>query len=247
MNRLRFSGSARPDTCSADTVVPRMTNRSTPASTTVFHSCWVRCGVRAPATVTPAARISRSRSVTSSGWIVRAVDLLHAGRRQHRVERGDLGEQRGRGPRSGSTAPRGRAPAGHRAGRARWRSAGTSPSPSGPRSPAGRSGRRRSASRPRPPRGRACGARARWRCRRRNRPGGRACRVRSRSRSPGQPTDAMTASLAAPPRGRLAASGRVARARIDRRGRAGEVILTSHYSPVLGVSAASRKRFQWGG
>ena len=34
MKRLRFSGSARPETCSAETVVPRMTNRSTPASTT---------------------------------------------------------------------------------------------------------------------------------------------------------------------------------------------------------------------
>jgi len=34
MNCLRLSGSAWPETCSADTVVPRMTNRSTPASTT---------------------------------------------------------------------------------------------------------------------------------------------------------------------------------------------------------------------
>ena len=31
MKRLRLRGSARPETCSADTVVPRMTNRSTPA------------------------------------------------------------------------------------------------------------------------------------------------------------------------------------------------------------------------
>ena len=53
MKRLRFSGSARPDTCSAETVVPRMTNRSTPASTTVRQNSWVRCGVSAPATVTP--------------------------------------------------------------------------------------------------------------------------------------------------------------------------------------------------
>src|SRR5665648_457497 len=69
MNRLRLSGSARPDTCSADTVVPRMTNRSTPASTTCFQYCWVRCGERAPATVTPARRTSCRRSVISSGMI----------------------------------------------------------------------------------------------------------------------------------------------------------------------------------
>ena len=42
MKRLRLSGSREPETCSADTVVPRMTKRSTPASTTVFHRSWVR-------------------------------------------------------------------------------------------------------------------------------------------------------------------------------------------------------------
>ncbi len=56
-------------TCSALTVVPRITNRSTPASTTVWYSSWVRCGLSAPATGTPAARISASRCVTSSGLI----------------------------------------------------------------------------------------------------------------------------------------------------------------------------------
>jgi hypothetical protein len=35
MNFLRLSGSATLETCSADTVVPRMTKRSTPAATTV--------------------------------------------------------------------------------------------------------------------------------------------------------------------------------------------------------------------
>ena len=69
MNRLRLSGSTRPDTCSAETVVPRMTKRSTPASTTVRQNSLVRCGDRAPATVTPAARISLRRAVISSGWI----------------------------------------------------------------------------------------------------------------------------------------------------------------------------------
>ena len=69
MNRLRLSGSAWPETCSAETVVPRMTNRSTPASTTVFQCVWVYFGESAPATVTPASRRSRSRWVISSGWI----------------------------------------------------------------------------------------------------------------------------------------------------------------------------------
>ena len=67
MNFLRLSGSATFDTCSADTVVPRITNRSTPAATTVSYRSCVRCGVRAPATVTPAARTSARRSRTSSG------------------------------------------------------------------------------------------------------------------------------------------------------------------------------------
>ncbi len=66
MNRLRFRGSVVPETCSADTVVPRMTNRSTPASTTTFQNSCVRCGDRAPATVTPEARTSARRLVMSS-------------------------------------------------------------------------------------------------------------------------------------------------------------------------------------
>src|SRR5919112_1608449 len=49
MNSLRFSGSACPDTCSADTVVPRTTNMSQPASTTVFANSLVRCGDSEPA------------------------------------------------------------------------------------------------------------------------------------------------------------------------------------------------------
>ncbi len=66
MKRLRFSGSLWADTCSADTVVPRMTNRSTPAEATVCHSSWVRWGLRAPATVTPEARTSAIRAATRS-------------------------------------------------------------------------------------------------------------------------------------------------------------------------------------
>ena len=48
MNSLRFSGSAWPQTCSALTVVPRMTNMSTPASTTVLANSLVRWGLRLP-------------------------------------------------------------------------------------------------------------------------------------------------------------------------------------------------------
>ncbi len=69
MNSLRLSGSACEETCSAETVVPRITNMSTPASTTTLANSLVCCGDSEPATVTPAARISRSRSVMSSGWI----------------------------------------------------------------------------------------------------------------------------------------------------------------------------------
>ena len=54
MNFLRLRGSSTLETCSAETVVPRMTNRSTPAATTVSYSSCVRCGVSEPATVTPA-------------------------------------------------------------------------------------------------------------------------------------------------------------------------------------------------
>ncbi len=66
MNFLRLSGSVFCETCSAETVVPRMTNRSTPASTTVCENSCVRCGLSDPATGTPAARISARRAVISS-------------------------------------------------------------------------------------------------------------------------------------------------------------------------------------
>ncbi len=69
MNFLRLRGSTLLDTCSAETVVPRITKRSTPASTTVWYSSWVRWGESAPATVTPPSRISASLRVTSSGLI----------------------------------------------------------------------------------------------------------------------------------------------------------------------------------
>ena len=54
----------------------------------------MRCGVSAPATVTPAARISARRWVTSSGLIGSAYSCLHPARRRAVRQRGDLGEQR---------------------------------------------------------------------------------------------------------------------------------------------------------
>ena len=69
MNSLRFSGSDCEETCSALTVVPRITNMSTPASTTVFANSLVRCGDSDPATVTPDSRICLTRSVISSALI----------------------------------------------------------------------------------------------------------------------------------------------------------------------------------
>ncbi len=69
MNSLRLSGSARSETCSADTVVPRMTKRSTPAPTTASWNSTVRCGDKAAATVTPAARICWIRAEMRSSRI----------------------------------------------------------------------------------------------------------------------------------------------------------------------------------
>lgn len=69
MNCFRFSGSCDPLTCSADTVVPRITNRSTPASTTALENCAVRCGDSAAAVVTPASRTSLIRWPISSSRI----------------------------------------------------------------------------------------------------------------------------------------------------------------------------------
>ena len=66
MKRLRLRGSTDPETCSADTKEPRMTMRSTPASTTVRQWRCVWAGLSRPATTTPEARIWLSRSVMSS-------------------------------------------------------------------------------------------------------------------------------------------------------------------------------------
>ncbi len=72
MNCLRLSGSRvefGPGTCSALTVVPRITKMSTPASTTALANCAVRIGESAAATVTPPARISAMREAMRSSRI----------------------------------------------------------------------------------------------------------------------------------------------------------------------------------
>jgi hypothetical protein len=66
MKRLRLSGSAVFDTCSAETTVPWITRRSSSAASTAGANNSVFCGVTEAAVVMPAAFISRIRSVTSS-------------------------------------------------------------------------------------------------------------------------------------------------------------------------------------
>ncbi len=69
MNCLRLSGSAAPETCSAETVVPRITKTSTPASTTALENSAVRCGESAAAVTTPDSRTSLIRLPIRSAWI----------------------------------------------------------------------------------------------------------------------------------------------------------------------------------
>src|ERR1017187_7093836 len=76
MNCLRLSGSARPETCSADTVVPRITKMSTPASTTALAYLAVRCGDRLAAVGTP------TRAPSS----IRAPPAVHRAPHQRQLE-----------------------------------------------------------------------------------------------------------------------------------------------------------------
>ena len=65
----RLSGSRFRETCSADTTVPWMTSTSSSPATMAGNSWSVRCGVTDAAATTPASRICRMRSVTSSGMM----------------------------------------------------------------------------------------------------------------------------------------------------------------------------------
>src|ERR1043165_3227347 len=67
MNCLRLSGSARPETCSAGTLGPRMTKMATPASPTAFAE---RAGGRGGV-----ARVARRREAGRGGH-ARPRDLL---------------------------------------------------------------------------------------------------------------------------------------------------------------------------
>jgi hypothetical protein len=67
MKRLRLSGSAVFETCSAETTVPWITNRSSSASMSWAAYLPVRCGVSEPHDTTPASLISRMRRPINSG------------------------------------------------------------------------------------------------------------------------------------------------------------------------------------
>ena len=69
MNCFRLRGSPVGETCSALTVLPRITKRSTPDLVTTSWNSTVRCGLNAPATGTPASRISPRRCSMSCGLI----------------------------------------------------------------------------------------------------------------------------------------------------------------------------------
>ena len=180
----RLARRVRPGTCSALTVVPRMTKMSTPASTTALANCAVRSGESAAATRDAAGadlRDARGDEVLADR---RGVDLLQA--RGWRRPSGSAAISSSSG--SGSSY--------------RVHSPSRSSTPRPPSRPISiavvgrdhgvhRRGEHRGveavgvdrATPPRRPRGRGCGGSARSRCRRARTPDGRAWRGRSRSRS----------------------------------------------------------------
>ena len=93
MNSLRFSGSACAETCSAETVVPRMTNMSTPASTTVLANSLVRCGDSEPGDGHAGLAHLLEPRGDQLGPDRLGVDLLHPAGRVAALEAGDLLQQ----------------------------------------------------------------------------------------------------------------------------------------------------------
>ena len=140
MNVLRLSGSPFLVTCSADRTVERMTSRSSSDSSTLGSSSSMRWGVTAPAATAPDARISCTRWTEQIGVDGLLVDLLQPGRRGLVGQRRDLGQDRARDLRSGSTGLRGRArrPRPCRRCRRPWR--GSPPNRTGRRARATRTG-----------------------------------------------------------------------------------------------------------
>ena len=67
MKRLRLSGSATEETCSAETTVPWITRMSRPASSATSTWSVTRWGVSDPAATTPWPLISAMRWAISSG------------------------------------------------------------------------------------------------------------------------------------------------------------------------------------
>ena len=197
MNSLRFSGSALPETCSAETVVPRITNMSTPASTTVLANSLVRCGLNDPGDGHPRLAHLLEPRGDQLGLDRLGVDLLHPRHRRRSGQAGHLGEQVGRvvvpGPEAfevedaeAAVLPeRDRGLRGHhRVHRGRHNGQVEPVGVDLPR-------RRHLFGVARAP------ARARRRCRRRSTPGGRAWRGRSRSQSRAQSFTLLDGRVAA--------------------------------------------------
>ena len=67
MKVLRLSGSPSLATRSAETIVPWMTSRSTPAATSPGVNAWAFCGLTRTAVVTPASRMRATAAASNSG------------------------------------------------------------------------------------------------------------------------------------------------------------------------------------
>ena len=93
MNCLRFSGSGSTDTCSAETVVPRITKMSTPESTTALAKAWVFCGESAPADGYPGRPDFLQPFPDQLGLDRLGVDLLQPPRAHTGSDRCDLLQQ----------------------------------------------------------------------------------------------------------------------------------------------------------
>ena len=186
MNCLRFSGSALAgDVLGRDGRAADDEQVDAGVDDGLRRAAAVRCGDRAPATVTPAvADLARAARRSARAGSARRRSPAAARSRSAASSAGDLGEQRRRVVVAGPQALEVEHAAGRRAGRARSRSPATSTESIGAAMHRdARTGRRRSARRPRPPRGRGCaGSGTIAMSSKRVGARGRACPGRSRSR-----------------------------------------------------------------